>query len=157
MSKFIQLILFFAFCSAALHGQQVISTTGDYLQKASGSISFTIGEPVTDTYVQGNKALTQGVQQPKLIVTSMGETVEVGFKITAFPNPVTNYLNLEIGTEKLEGFRFIVIDLGGKLVYQKAITDINTEISFENLAIGTYILKIFMETKEIKTFKIVKQ
>jgi hypothetical protein len=157
MNKFIKSILFFALCSAALHGQQVISTSGDYLQKSTGSVSFTIGEPFTETYIQGTKALTQGVQQPSLTATPIDEIVDIGIAINTFPNPTTSILYLEIGTEKLDGFWFLLIDLGGRTVYKNNVTEVKTDISFENLATGTYILKIFMESKEIRTFKIVKQ
>ncbi len=44
--------------------QQVIATGGGYYQTENIAMSFTIGEPVTETFIGGDVILTQGFQQP---------------------------------------------------------------------------------------------
>ena len=44
--------------------QEVVATSGSYYEGNGVTMSFTIGEPVTETYVTGNAILTQGFQQP---------------------------------------------------------------------------------------------
>jgi len=44
--------------------QEVVATAGSYYEGNNVTMSFTIGEPVTETYVTGNAILTQGFQQP---------------------------------------------------------------------------------------------
>lgn len=53
---------------ACLHGgaQEVISTTGGFIESSEGSVSWTIGEPIIMTEGSGNNLVTQGFQQPQL-------------------------------------------------------------------------------------------
>jgi hypothetical protein len=43
---------------------EVVSTAGGYFENANASLSWTLGEPATETYSTGNIILTQGFQQP---------------------------------------------------------------------------------------------
>ncbi len=59
------IILVFVVLSAwAAKAQQVVATTGGYFESASGSVSFTVGEPVIATFQNNEIILTQGFQQP---------------------------------------------------------------------------------------------
>jgi len=44
--------------------QQVIATSGGYYEGNNISLSWTLGEPVVETFTSGNIVLTQGFQQP---------------------------------------------------------------------------------------------
>ena len=44
--------------------RQVISSAGDYSDNGSIKVSWTLGEPVIETFTNGNITLTQGFQQP---------------------------------------------------------------------------------------------
>jgi len=63
-----------------LHGQsltpQVIASSGGYFTNGSGSLSWTIGETITETFTAGSSQLTQGFQQP--------DVVKVNINIQAF-------------------------------------------------------------------------
>jgi hypothetical protein len=59
----------FIICIVIIYGinlkaQQVVATSGSFLENANGSISFTIGEPVIATFQTDNIIVTQGFQQP---------------------------------------------------------------------------------------------
>jgi hypothetical protein len=59
------IILVFVVLSAwAAKAQQVVATTGGYFESASGTVSFTVGEPVIATFQNNEVILTQGFQQP---------------------------------------------------------------------------------------------
>ena len=47
-----------------IHSQQVIATSGGYYQNENISLSWTVGEPVIETFTAGDVILTQGFQQP---------------------------------------------------------------------------------------------
>lgn len=53
-----------AFSSFNVAAQQVIASAGGTFENQDISISFTIGEPVIETFTNGNIILTQGFQQP---------------------------------------------------------------------------------------------
>jgi hypothetical protein len=157
MNVRISIILFLTLYSAALYGQQVISSAGDFYQKSSGSVSYTIGETVTETYKQGSTILTQGMQQTTLTVTAINELDAIGLTISAFPNPTSSKLILKVDVDKLSGIWFSLFDLSGKLLLRDKIVMTETELVFDGYSAGTYIMKIFIESTEVKTFKIVKQ
>lgn len=46
------------------NAQQVIATSGGYYQNENLSLSWTVGEPVIETFTGANVTLTQGFQQP---------------------------------------------------------------------------------------------
>lgn len=58
--------------SASMHAQtlspQVMASSGGFQSNAAGSLSFTIGEPNTQTLASANEILTQGFQQPNEII-----------------------------------------------------------------------------------------
>jgi hypothetical protein len=59
----LSLILSFAFAVSS-SAQQVIASAGDYFEGDNISISWTLGEPVIETFEGSNIILTQGFQQP---------------------------------------------------------------------------------------------
>jgi len=60
----ILIILAFAFLSFQVKAQQVIASSGGYYEGETVSLSWTLGEPVTETFSGGGVILTQGFQQP---------------------------------------------------------------------------------------------
>ena len=53
-------------CFFNVNAQEIISTSGDYFENTTGSISWTIGESMIETYTNGSEILTQGFQQSRL-------------------------------------------------------------------------------------------
>ena len=61
------LILSF-FLIRQINAQEVVSAGGGDFTNSSLSVSWTIGEPITETYSVGSNILTQGFHQSKLSV-----------------------------------------------------------------------------------------
>lgn len=57
-----------SFLSAQSLSPVVVSSSGDHFQATNGSVSWTLGELVTETYASTNIVLTQGFQQPYQMV-----------------------------------------------------------------------------------------
>lgn len=149
------LLLFLFIISISLNAQEVVSTSGDCFEKPSGSITFTLGECVTETFESGNVMLTQGFHQPVLKVTSI-ESVKT-ISVTAFPNPTSDILYLQINEESISGYYYELYDITGKQLSSELITKSITEIPFSNRSFGTYLLKIFKDDKSVQTLKIIKE
>ena len=149
-------ILILCFCSIIIHAQQqeVISSSGSYMENNSGSIAMTIGECITKTHITDNSTITQGFHQTNLTVTLIKELTGLDFKITVLPNPVIWYVTLRV--EKPQGLFYILYDMNSKILEQKKIENIETEIYFGNLAPSTYFIKVIGNNYEVISFKIVK-
>jgi len=63
-SKWLLIMIIVTFSIIKINGQSVISTAGGSYRDETISLSFTLGEPLADTYKPGNVVLTQGFQQP---------------------------------------------------------------------------------------------
>jgi len=153
-SQFILIILLNAF---AVQAQQIITTTGDCQTNTSGSLSWTLGECVINTYTVTNIILTQGFQQSKLTATAIKEVPENLIEINAYPNPTADLVALKITTGSGQGVKYQLYDLYGKLLAEQKLVNSEAKISFNNLASGTYLLKIFNKDQELKVFKIIKK
>lgn len=149
--------LFFVIINITLPGQQVVTTSGDFYQNTNGTLSWTLGETLTDTYINNQSVLTQGFQQPTLKVTSITELPGLDYSITAFPNPAKEYVKLKIEKDNVDGMQYDLLDMSGKVIESKKIQNAETEISFSDLIPATYFIRITENDIEIKIFKIVKQ
>jgi hypothetical protein len=149
-------VFLFMLSSTVLHAQQVIATAGATDQTASGGVSYTIGESVTETFAISSVTITQGFQQTKLTVTAIFEVADLGYSLIAFPNPATDFVKLNVSGDNYKGLRYVLYDLKGITIAEKQLESNETVIPFSDLGFAEYILKVFKDQKEIKSFKIVK-
>ena len=150
------ILLLLVFSSSALMAQQIVATAGGTLGNASGSISYTIGESVAQTFSRGDKVLTQGFQQSYLSVSTEKTILDLNFSITVFPNPTTDVVTLRVGKESMSGLLYLLYDLNGRLLSKKVIENSDTTVPFQSLQTGTYLLEVMDGKLGLKTFKIIK-
>ena len=144
------------FC-LGVNAQDVISTTGKYAETGSGSLSWSVGEPVVETVSDGSNTLTQGFHQSKLTVTTIYDKEIIGIEIKVYPNPTSNYLSVEVNSEKQKELLLSLFDMSGKLISQEKMTSSKQTVSMKEYAPATYLLKVTENNKELKTYQIVKQ
>lgn len=150
------LIAFFATCSLA-KAQEIVATGGDFFINGSGSVSVTIGEPVTETFSGSEIILTQGFQQNRLKVLAIDETDLTETEISVYPNPVHDYLKVRTGQCKNELFSYRLYDFSGKFLTQESFQAPGTDIPFCSFSPSVYFIRIYAGEKELKAFKIIKQ
>jgi hypothetical protein len=142
--------------TTASMGQEVISSAGDFHSAGGHSVSWTIGEPVIDTWTAGGTVITQGFQQPILDIVSVYEHPELSFDISAFPNPTSDFLNLVVTNGDYEKLSYQLFDLTGKLLDSRQVVSEHTEIMFAHLPAAMYYVRVVHSNQEMKTFKIMK-
>jgi len=136
------LILLIALCATSLQAQEVVTTVGSYGETSSGSLSWTIGEPVIETITDGTNTLTQGFQQSKLTVTAINDLKVPGIELSVYPNPTNSFLSIEVKTDKQRDLLLSLFDLNGRLILQKKMTGNKQTIKMQNYKPATYILKV---------------
>ena len=155
MKTIIIVFAFIAITSLALC-QEVLSTGGDFHQTPQGSLSFTIGEPISETFDAGENVLTQGFQQTKLIITAI-ETPEMeNFKLHIFPNPTHSTILIETTDDVQQSMQFALYDLNGKILYNICSDQSILEIDLTSFSPGTYLLRISNDNQQMNTYKIIK-
>lgn len=155
MKYSIIILIIFLSCSV-VSAQQVVSSSGDSQSAAGVEVSWTLGEAVIETLFGGSSTLTQGFQQPKVTIISVGEISIPGLEIKVFPNPTQEFITIRF-SEYIEDTRYALYDLRGKLIENKLINSADTEIDLKRYASGQYILKLTNKSQQpIQTFQVVK-
>jgi hypothetical protein len=151
-------VLLFGFGLTGLQAQESVNATGGNASGSGGTVTYSIGQVVYTTNTGTNGSVAQGVQQPFEIsvVTGLEEAKGINLSVSAFPNPATDFLTLEVENYELSALTFQLYDMNGKLLQNEKITGNQTNIVMSNLVPATYFVKVTESNKEIKTFKIIK-
>ena len=137
--------------------QQATTATGGNASGSGGTVAYSVGQIVYTTNTGTTGSVAQGVQQPYEISDVLGiEDNSIKLELTAYPNPTTNFLTLNVGKAELSTMNFALYDISGKLIESRKIISSSETIAMENLPSVTYFLKVTNNNNEVKTFKIIK-
>ena len=151
-----------------LCAQEVIPVSGGEATGSNGSGSYTVGQVFYTTYLAPDLFFTdditrvgsvsQGVQQPfELQTLSNPSLTTVKLTAATYPNPTKDFIILKISDTALDNLSYTLFDVTGKAISNGGITNRDTQIAMQQLAIGIYILKVNRDNQELKTFKIIKK
>ena len=138
-----------------MQAQEVVSTGGDHYESPELQFSWTIGEPVIETFASTAYGLTQGFHQSKLTVTPVFSLFE-NTNITAYPNPTSDIVFIKFTGNDFIYSKAELYSLDGKLL---RINDLNSDINQVNckeLPNGEYILRVKQKEQVLRSFKVVK-
>ncbi|MDT0686044.1 T9SS type A sorting domain-containing protein [Autumnicola psychrophila] len=137
----------------------------------TGSAAYSIGQVFYLSYDNADNSVNEGIQQPSLIsseeVPPVTEKTPPGqensrnlppvIDVIAYPNPMTEFFIIEIENFKADRYSYQLFDLNGRLITTGSLENHRTKISPNNLQSAMYILKIFRQARNIKSFKIIKR
>jgi hypothetical protein len=133
----------------------VISTSGTSFNDGTSQLDWTMGEPVTSTFISGSSMLTQGFHQPNLLITSINN-IETDFSVTVFPNPTIDQVQLQFQNLK-DAVTIDLLSAEGKLLQSQNIkTKEDVMFDMSTYPTGTYLLSVKGLHSKIKTYKIIK-
>lgn len=144
------------FAKAQYMSPEVISSSGGDFHGTGSSLSWTLGEPVTETSTGSNAILTQGFQQDNYTVVSVFENPSADISVSVYPNPVTDIINISAKNSG-ETLNITLSDITGKLLLDKKTNESKTQLNMKQYPVSNYVLIIKDNRGEIiRTFKIVK-
>ena len=134
----------------------VVGTDGGFAVNNQFSLSYTVGEIVTDLArdTVNNIDLTQGFHQSYISIVSV-EDHDFDVDISIFPNPAVDFLNVKI-SDINKANKLSMYDVSGKLLSQQQIYNNEFKISFSRVSTGNYILVFTKDDNKIKTIKVQK-
>ena len=137
---------------------ELISSSGDNFATSNLQICWSLGEVVTETFSNGNIALTQGFHQCSYLVTSIDETFLPDMDIKAFPNPATDFISVQFIGENLQWKEYVLnlTDMQGRQLLKVKPGSNCTQLSLSNYEAGAYFLSISKNEKVLRRFKIIK-
>ena len=143
---------------ASLQAQEAVTAAGGSAKSGNLTVSWSIGEVMTETFVKPPFVLTQGVQQPLKVEKTNTNSPELKvYEISAYPNPASNAVIVSVAEISEYPLTLRVIDMNGKVLHVTQITEKETRISVANFAAGMYLLQITDRRNNLQTFKIVKE
>lgn len=145
--------------SINLLAQEVVSTDGSFSTNSQGSLSWTLGEVITETFSTTNNFLTQGFQQKLEGFLSVPEQTQSD-NLSLFPNPFISEITINSCYQEAI-FQIKIFDCQNKLVYSNDFIisvpceQLSLDLSF--LPAGMYFLKFTsLETDKFFTERIIK-
>jgi hypothetical protein len=155
MKKIIALIIF-GCTITSIQAQQTTASAGGDASGIGGTFSYSIGQ-VVYTYNYGTDLIVaQGVQQPFEISTLGLDNYQINLVMQTYPNPTKDYLVLNVHAIDLSNIIFQLYDVNGTLIETRTIFNPIETICMVNLPSSVYFLKVTHNSKEVKSFKIIK-
>lgn len=156
MKKPITIILFLLIV-ACTYAQHAIVASGETNSNTVGSLSWTLGEVVTESGIiaPGQNSITQGFQQGDLSVLAIKEPLANTLNIRVLPNPATEYVNLVV--DDYTNLTYKVSDLKGNIIANEKLQNNETRINLSYLSSGTFIVSVIKQNQELKSYKIIKK
>ena len=150
------LLCCFAFLSSNIMAQEAVVAAGGDATGSGGSSSYSVGQPFYTVSTGSNGSTTAGVQQPYEFYVGIDKVKTINLSMVAFPNPTTSILNLSVEDLTIGDLNAQLYDASGKLILSKNIVDNITQIPMQELAGGSYFLKVSQDKVFVKTFTIIK-
>ena len=140
-----------------VQAQQATVASGGNASGAGGKVSYSIGQVAYQAQTGTNGNVNQGVQQAFEIFTLSGEEfANIKLEAMVYPNPTTSIVTLKISNLSLNDLNYQFFDIQGRLIKTGTITDVETVLDIQQYPTATYLLKVNLNNKELKIFKIIK-
>ena len=82
---------------------------------------------------------------------------ELDFGLSVYPNPTKGSINLKATNFNNRKLSFQLFSMQGQLLLSKTINNDMTRVPMDRLSEGIYLLKVNLNNKMVKSFKIVKK
>lgn len=120
IKTFITVLFLIALCTNAVSqpmSHEVLVTSAGVTKTGNGiCYSQTIGETAVQVLETTNFVLTQGFQQPTFKIPPIRPPHE-GTGVLIYPNPVTDYVTIEMYGERAKTIRIDIINITGRIIY----------------------------------------
>ena len=145
-------------CACVASSQSTISTSGGDATGSNGSVAYSLGQVVYNTFSNNDFSWSQGVQQAFEVSTLNVSTPNLRGTLTAYPNPTAHQITLEFKDFKKLEWSFTLVDLQGRKLKSGLISSAKTSINMNLFLPATYLLVVQdQEQKNLKTYKIIKR
>ncbi len=139
--------------------RELVSSSGGCFNNEYYQIDWSIGENLTEMYSNEYYVLTQGFQQGGYNISLIHE-IDKEINISVFPNPVTNYITVDLeGVNRIfnkEIIQLEILDSKGNILKRINVDTIEKYQVHFNFSSGIYFMKVLINEKVIKKFKLIK-
>ena len=156
-SRPLAMLLVGLLCVSFAQAQESVNASGGDATGSGGTVAYSIGQVVYTTNNGISGSVAQGVQHAYEIFTVGIEGTTLNISLTAFPNPTTDNLTLQISDFNNEKLEYQLYDMQGKMLNSGQVTAKQTLITTASFPPATYFVNVLnQENKKVQSFKIIK-
>ncbi len=135
---------------------EVIASAGEHFTNGAAQISWTLGEPVIETFDgSGTAVLTQGFHQTNLMIVAVHNPASA-FRVQVFPNPTAGMVSIEAQETAVPLLLELSDATGRILLQQRELLQLHT-LDLSTYPAGMYQLRLRAKDQNaMQTFKIIK-
>ena len=130
----------------------LVSTAGDFFQTENFTLSWSLGEVISETYSGTNFILIQGFQQPdqlpNAIVDSKGT---MSWSVHIYPNPCRHFVYVEMKGDETQSWlpdQYEIYDIQGKRMVTGLITEPLLMLDMSSFKNSVYGIRVFSSTSQ---------
>ena len=160
--QLISFLVLFLLCGlVSVYAQSSSVVAGGDVSESDVNVSYSVGLVVYTSFQSPEFYLSQGIQHPTLRMKEVVDTTSIlgtpSFRVSVFPNPVVETLNLQLEEEsrQLNG-SFVLHTLWGEKIQGGPISSRQLSIPLSNYPEGIYLLQVYQGKELVKTYKIIK-
>jgi len=128
----------------------IYDSEGDGICCSWGSGSYTLTDSNSNVIATGGEFLAQETVSFTTVNTLGTENYLLDRKITLYPNPATNVLNIKVGASNSLPDTYKVYNMLGQIVLQQSIGELNDlAVNTSSLSMGMYFIKIATDNASI--------
>lgn len=128
-------------CFAQSTSPEVFSSSGGTGASPSAQLSWTIGEPVTETVSDAANSLTQGFHQPELDISTSVTDNDPAWSATVYPNPTSSLVRIDLDRVP-QNATVVVFSASGEQVIMERMSDQHLVLDVTGLASGNYVIDL---------------
>jgi hypothetical protein len=142
MIKGTKLLLLIYFITGAVSFAQTLSNqvmvpAANIVTKSSVNYRQTIGETAVEIVNRGNYVLTQGFQQPGMLIKD--PVIYKGNGVNVYPNPVNEYIEIKLFGESARKFKIDLINFAGRVIKTGTIEFFDAYFYIQRWEAGEFI------------------
>lgn len=156
--KSIVVLSLFFLCLFNLNAQNGMGITGGECESDSFRVSYSVGQIVFEATETDAYYISQGLQHPLVFLyTDIIESEISEAELLVYPNPAGENLYLSMNRHEFKDLSFKLFDMQGRILMDERIERNISRISVKQIQAGIYILKVYQDTQEFTSFKVLKK
>lgn len=135
---------------------QLISTSGSTHRNNNIEISWSVGELLTESIINGDVTLSQGFHQTSISITEIYYRTDNRLCFNVYPNPTNDFIHLRVDEPEKIHFQYKIYDTNGRYLQTGSLNENGFSVDIKHLAVGVYFLIVYNQQKILSSFKIEK-
>lgn len=137
--------------------QESVHASGGNATGSGGTVNYSVGQVVYTTNNSSEGSVAQGVQHAYQITNVSINEKNSNISLTVFPNPTSDFLNLQIENFNDETRSYQISDTQGKIIGHGNIVTTQTQIGMHELPRAVYYIHVLDNQNQIiQSFQIIK-